>query len=212
MAAVLGTNVASLWASKNLQSAQSNMADSVERLSSGLRINRARDDAAGLGLANALTQQINASDQGIRNLNDGRVLEHTFPSGAKLEDINIEYRTYQFLYNDPNGYHFMNVDDYNQITVEENLLDSSLFLKEGEIVTVLTNTEDGSSLSVEMPQSVTLEISETEPGLKGNTATNATKPATVETGASVNVPLFINEGDKIKVETEKGTYKERIKE
>ena len=71
MAAVLGTNVASLWASKNLQSAQSNMANSVERLSSGLRINRARDDAAGLGLANALTQQINASDQGIRNLNDG---------------------------------------------------------------------------------------------------------------------------------------------
>jgi len=108
-------------------------------------------------------------------------------------------------------YHFMNVDDYNQITVEENLLDSSLFLKEGEIVTVLTNTEDGSSLSVEMPQSVTLEISETEPGLKGNTATNATKPATLETGATINVPLFINEGDSIKIDPEKGSYLERVK-
>jgi elongation factor P len=105
----------------------------------------------------------------------------------------------------------MNVDDYNQITVEENLLDSSLFLKEGEIVTVLTNTEDGSSLSVEMPQSVTLEISETEPGLKGNTATNATKPATLETGATINVPLFINEGDSIKIDPEKGSYLERVK-
>ncbi len=105
----------------------------------------------------------------------------------------------------------MNVDDYNQITVEENLLDSYEFLKEGEIVTVLTNTEDGSSLSVEMPQSVILEISETEPGLKGNTATNATKPATLQTGATINVPLFINEGDSIKIDPEKGSYLERVK-
>ena len=106
----------------------------------------------------------------------------------------------------------MNTDDYNQITVQELILDSSQFLKEGEIVTVLINTEDGSTLSVEMPQNVTLEISSTEPGVKGNTATNATKPAILETGAKINVPLFINEGDKIKVETTKGTYQERIKE
>ena len=105
----------------------------------------------------------------------------------------------------------MNVDDYNQITVEENLLDASQFLKEGEIVTVLTNTEDGSSLSIEMPQSVTLEVTATEPGLKGNTATNATKPATLETGATINVPLFINEGDSIKIDPEKGSYLERVK-
>jgi elongation factor P len=105
----------------------------------------------------------------------------------------------------------MNVDDYNQITIEENLLDSYEFLKEGEIVTVLTNTEDGSSLSVEMPQSVSLEITETEPGLKGNTATNATKPAILETGAKINVPLFINEGDTIKIDPEKGSYIERVK-
>jgi len=105
----------------------------------------------------------------------------------------------------------MNVDDYNQITVEENVLDASQFLKEGEIVTVLTNTEDGTSLSVEMPQSVNLKVNETEPGLKGNTATNATKPAILETGARINVPLFINEEDIIKIDPEKGSYIERVK-
>ena len=105
----------------------------------------------------------------------------------------------------------MNVDDYNQITVQEILLESPGFLKEGEIVTVLTNTEDGSTLSVEMPQSIILEVSSTEPGVKGNTATNATKPAILETGAKINVPLFINEGDRVKIDSEKGSYLERIK-
>jgi elongation factor P len=85
-------------------------------------------------------------------------------------------------------------------------------MKEGEVVTVIINTEDNMPLSVEMPASVVLEVTATEPGVKGNTATNATKPATMETGAIVNVPLFINEGDKIRVETDKGTYKERVKE
>jgi elongation factor P len=94
----------------------------------------------------------------------------------------------------------------------EAALDRPDLMKEGEVVTILINTEDNMPLSVEMPASVILEVTSTEPGVKGNTATNATKPATVETGAEVNVPLFINEGDKIKIETEKGTYKERIKE
>jgi elongation factor P len=84
-------------------------------------------------------------------------------------------------------------------------------MKEGEIVTVMTNADDGIPLSVEMPASVVLEVTHSEPGVKGNTATNATKPATLETGAKINVPLFINEGDKIKVDTEKGSYIERIK-
>jgi elongation factor P len=90
-------------------------------------------------------------------------------------------------------------------------LDSPDLLKEGEIVTIIIRTSDELPLSVDMPAHVVLEISKTEPGIKGNTATNATKPATVETGARVNVPLFINEGDKIKIETEKGTYMERVK-
>ena len=106
----------------------------------------------------------------------------------------------------------MNTDDYNQISIEEKFLDNPQLMKEGEVVTVISNSETGLPLSVEMPPNVVLEVVSTEPGVKGNTATNATKPATLETGALVNVPLFINEGDKIKVETVKGNYKERYKE
>ena len=102
----------------------------------------------------------------------------------------------------------MNTEDYTQIQLLESALDNPGLMKEGQVVTVIINSEDNMPLSVEMPASVVLEVTATEPGIKGNTATNATKPATVETGATVNVPLFINEGDKIKVETEKGTYKE----
>ena len=148
----------------------------------------------------------------LKSVTNGKVIDNTFSAGHKIEDVRVETKKYQYLYKDSETYHFMNVDDYNQITVQEVILDSSQFLKEGEIVTVLINTEDGTTLSVEMPQNVILEISSTEPGVKGNTATNATKPAILETGAKINVPLFINEGDKIKVETGKGTYKERVKE
>ncbi len=147
----------------------------------------------------------------LKSVTNGKVIDNTFSAGHKIDEVRVETKRFQFLYKDGLTYHFMNVDDYNQITVEENQLDSSLFLKEGEIVTVLTNSENGTSLSVEMPQSVILEITETEPGLKGNTATNATKPATLETGARINVPLFINEGDLIKIDPEKGCYLERIK-
>ena len=116
------------------------------------------------------------------------------------------------MYNDSTTYHFMNTDDYNQISIEEKLLDNPKLMKEGEVVTVITNSENNIPLSVEMPPSVILEVVSTEPGVKGNTATNATKPATLETGAVVNVPLFINEGDKIKIDTIKGNYKERFKD
>jgi elongation factor P len=105
----------------------------------------------------------------------------------------------------------MNTDDYNQISLQEEILDAPELLKEGEIVTIMFNTEDSMPLTVDMPASVVLEVTHTEPGLKGNTATNASKPAVVETGAKVNVPLFINEGDKIKIDTEKGSYMERAK-
>jgi elongation factor P len=105
----------------------------------------------------------------------------------------------------------MNTEDYNQISVEKTILDNPDLLKEGEVVLVSINSEDDMPLSAEMPASVILEVTHTEPGVKGNTATNATKPATVQTGASINVPLFINEGDKIKIDTEKGNYIERVK-
>jgi elongation factor P len=148
----------------------------------------------------------------LKSLTSGKVLDNTFPAGRKIEDIRVETRKYQFLYPEGETFHFMNTDDYNQITLEENTLDAPDLLKEGEIVTIIFNTEDDMPLSVDMPASVVLEIKHTEPGVKGNTATNATKPATVETGATINVPLFINEGDKIKVDTAKGAYLERVKE
>ena len=148
----------------------------------------------------------------LKSISTGKVLENTFSAGHKIEDVRVETRTYQFLYSEGETYHFMNTDDYNQITLQENALDAPGLLKEGEVVTILFNTEDSMPLSVEMPASVILEVIHAEPGVKGNTATNATKPATVETGAKVNVPLFINEGDKIKIDTEKGNYMERVKE
>lgn len=148
----------------------------------------------------------------LKSVTTGKVIDNTFSAGHKIDDVRVETHKFQFLYNDGEFYHFMNTDDYTQIRLLEAALDRPDLMKEGEIVTVLINTEDNLPLSVEMPASVVLEVTATEPGVKGNTATNATKPATVETGATVNVPLFINEGDKIKVETDKGTYKERIKE
>ena len=148
----------------------------------------------------------------LKSVTNGKVIDNTFPSGRKIEDVRVETQKFQYLYNDGDTYHFMNQNDYNQIQLQKNTLDTPELMKEGEVVTIIINSEDGLPLSVEMPASVILEITHTEPGVKGNTATNATKPATVETGARVNVPLFINEGDKIKVETEKGTYMERIKE
>ncbi|HCE55866.1 MAG: elongation factor P [Lutibacter sp.] len=148
----------------------------------------------------------------LKSLSSGKVLDNTFPAGRKIEDIRVETQKFQFLYPEGDSFHFMNTEDYNQITLLKNILDAPELLKEGEIVTIIINTEDNLPLSVDMPQSVVLEVTHTEQGVKGNTATNATKPATVETGATINVPLFINEGDKIKVDTAKGAYLERVKE
>ncbi|MEQ6123970.1 elongation factor P [Pseudotenacibaculum sp. MALMAid0570] len=148
----------------------------------------------------------------LKSVTTGKVIDNTFSAGHKIEDVRVETHKFQYLYNEGDTYHFMNTADYNQISLQKSTLDAPDLLKEGEVVTVLINTEDSLPLSVEMPSHVILEVTHTEPGVKGNTATNATKPATVETGARINVPLFINEGDKIRVETEKGAYTERIKE
>ncbi|HLT51888.1 MAG TPA: elongation factor P, partial [Arenibacter sp.] len=126
----------------------------------------------------------------LRSVSTGRVLENTFSAGHKLEDVRVETRSYQFLYAEGDTYHFMNTDDYNQIALPVGSLDAPDLLKEGEVVIILFNTEDSMPLSVDMPASVVLEVTYAEPGVKGNTATNATKPATVETGAVINVPLF----------------------
>jgi elongation factor P len=148
----------------------------------------------------------------LKSVTTGKVIDNTFSAGHKIEDVRVETRSYQFLYAEGNTYHFMNMDDYNQISLQESALDTPELLKEGEIVTILFNAEDNLPLSVDMPAHVILQVTETEPGVRGNTATNATKPATVETGARINVPLFINEGDKIKIDTSSGSYMERAKE
>ncbi len=148
----------------------------------------------------------------LKSVSNGKVIDNTFSAGHKIEDIRVETNKFQYLYQEGDSYHFMNTEDYNQISIEKNILENPHLMKEGEIVTISINTEDGMPLSVDMPASVILEVTHTEPGVKGNTATNATKPATVETGARINVPLFINEGDKIKVDAAKGGYIERIKE
>ncbi len=148
----------------------------------------------------------------MKSVTTGRVLENTFASGHKIDEIRVETHKFQFLYSEGETFHFMNTEDYVQIQLERAILDTPELMKEGEIVSVLINSEDNSPLSVEMPAHVVLEVMSTEPGLKGNTATNASKPAIMETGAEVNVPLFINEGDKIRIDTEKGQYQERVKE
>ena len=147
----------------------------------------------------------------IRNLNTGRLLENTFTSGVKIDVIRIENRKYQFLYAAGNDYHLMNNDDYEQLMMQKDSIDNVQFLKEGDNVEVLFHADKGIPLSAQVPSHVLLEISFTEPGLKGNTATNTFKPAKTETGADIQVPLFINEGDRIKIDTEKGSYIERVK-
>lgn len=148
----------------------------------------------------------------LKSVTTGKVIDNTFSAGHKIDDVRVETHKFQYLYSEGEFYHFMNTEDYAQIRLLKEALDTPELMKEGEIVTVIINSEDNTPLSVEMPAHVILEVTATEPGVKGNTATNATKPATVETGAEVNVPLFINEGDKIRIDTEKGQYQERMKE
>ncbi|MBP1224445.1 elongation factor P [Flavobacterium sp. 1355] len=148
----------------------------------------------------------------LRSLTTGKVLDNTFSAGHKIDDVRVETHTYQFLYAEGDEFHFMNAETFEQISLNKSILDAPGLLKEGTNVMVQVNTETDLPLSVDMPASIILEVTYAEPGVKGNTATNATKSATVETGATVNVPLFINEGDKIKIDTASGSYMERVKE
>lgn len=148
----------------------------------------------------------------MKSLTNGKVLDNTFSAGHKIDVVRVETHTYQYLYAEGNDFNFMNTETFEQISLSRDVLDAPDLLKEGENVMVQINTETDLPLSVDMAASVVLVVTYTEPGLKGNTATNAHKPATVETGATVNVPLFINEGDKIKIDTASGNYMERVKE
>ena len=148
----------------------------------------------------------------LKSLTNGKVLDNTFSAGHKIDEVRVETHTFQYLYAEGDQFHFMNNESFEQITLDKKVLDAPDLLKEGTNVMIQINAETEAPLSVDMPASIVLEVTYAEPGVKGNTATNATKPATVETGATVNVPLFINEGDKIKIETATGNYMEHVKE
>ena len=147
----------------------------------------------------------------IKSLSTGKVLDNTFPTSAKIEIVRVERRSYQYLYRESDSFIVMDQETYDQIPINQDQIPNSKFLKEGDVVEVLFNTEDDSILQVELPQTVVLEVTYTEPGIKGDTATNTLKPATVETGAEVRVPLFINIGDSVKVDTASGSYMERVR-
>ena len=148
----------------------------------------------------------------LKNLSTGKVLDNTFPAGTKIEIVRVERRNYQYLYNDGDSYHFMETETFEQIPMQEGQIGNVKFLKDGMICEMLINTADDNILAVDLPQYITLEITYTEPGIKGDTATNTLKPATTETGAEIRVPLFINIGDKVKVDTASGNYMERVKD
>ena len=147
----------------------------------------------------------------LKNVTDGRVLDRTFQVGFKLEDVRIEHRPYQYLYEDPTGLIFMNQETFEQIPIAKDNIIGVEYMKESDIVEVVTDTTDGTILYAEMPVKTQLKITYTEPGLKGDTATNTLKPATLETGAEIRVPLFINEGEIIEVDTRDGSYVNRVK-
>jgi len=147
----------------------------------------------------------------LRNLKTGRLLENTFNAGVKIDIVRVENRTYQFLYKDDTGYNFMNMEDFNQIPVPEEIINNPALLKEGQEVQILFHAETETPLQCELPPFVVMEITYTEPGIKGDTATRTLKAATVETGATIMVPLFIEQGEKIKVDTRDNSYSERVK-
>ncbi|MDA9312450.1 elongation factor P [Vicingaceae bacterium] len=147
----------------------------------------------------------------MQSLTSGKIIVNTFNAGVKIDPVRIETRQYQFLFNDEQGFHFMNTDDYEQTFLQKEMINAPQFLKEGDMVDIMYHAEEEKPLSCDLPAFVNLEITFTEPGIKGDTATNATKPATVETGAEVRVPLFINEGDRIRIDTRDGSYCERLK-
>lgn len=148
----------------------------------------------------------------LKNLKTGRVLDNTFPAGSKIEIERVERRQYQYLYAEGDLYHFMNTETYEQTFLLKAMIDNPELLKEGTMVEILFHAATESPISCDMPAYATLEISYTEPGVKGDTATNAMKDATLETGAIIKVPLFINIGDKVKVDTRSSKYSERVKE
>jgi len=147
----------------------------------------------------------------LKNLYTGRVVDNTFNAGVKIKTARIERRQYQFLYKDSDSYCLMNNQTYEQINIQKSQINAPQFLKEGLTIEVIVHAETEEILACELPNMVELEVKYTEPGLKGDTATNTLKPAKLETDAEINIPLFVNIGDIIRVDTRESTYVERVK-
>ncbi len=147
----------------------------------------------------------------LKSLSTGKVLENTFTSGVKVQEVRVERHPYQFLYKDDMGYNFMHAKTYEQISLQEELVDNYDLLKDGQEVEMLFRAENNQVLSCDLPPFVELAVEYTEPGFKGDTASSsATKPAKMETGAEIKVPLFINIGDTLKIDTRTREYVERV--
>ncbi len=149
----------------------------------------------------------------LKSLTTGKVIDNTFNAGVKVTTARIDRKSYQFLYKDQHGYHLMDQDTFDQIDIaaSETVIDKPLLLKEGQVLELLFHQESGKLIGAELPPFVELEVTYTEPGVKGDTATRALKPATLETDLQIQVPLFIDNGDKIKIDTRTVTYVERAK-
>jgi elongation factor P len=148
----------------------------------------------------------------MKSVTRGNVLENNFPSGHNINIVRIERRQCQYLYTDDMGLNFMNTDTYDQLFLQESMIENADLLLGGTMVDVIFDARNDVPLSVELPPTINLKVTYTEPGIRGDTATNTLKPATVETGAEIKVPLFVNTDDKIKINTETREYLERVKE
>lgn len=148
----------------------------------------------------------------LKSLTTGKVIDNTFTAGVKVNTARVERRPYQFLYKDDMGYNFMHLETYEQIVLEENLIENADLMKEGQTVEIVVHADNETPLSCELPPFVELEITYSEPGVKGDTSSStALKPATLETGATVMVPIFVEQGETIKVDTRDRSYSERVK-
>jgi len=148
----------------------------------------------------------------LKGVDNNRSIEKTWNSGDTIFPVRVERKSYQYLYKDETGFNFMDNETFEQVAVAENLVDAPQFLSDGQEVSLLFNTETELPMSVELPDKVVSKVTYSEPGLRGDTATRTLKPATVETGATVMVPLFVNEGDVIRINTKTGEYIERVKD
>jgi elongation factor P len=147
----------------------------------------------------------------LKNLKTGRVIDNTFSSGTKVNLARVERRPYQYLYKDDMGYYFMHLETFEQIHINEDLIDNREFLLEGIGVEIVVHADTETVLTVDLPQSVVMEVVYSEPGLRGDTANNALKQAKVQNGSTIMVPLFVNTGDKIRIDTTNRQYIERVK-